>query len=798
MRLRSLLALAFALPGSASAAQDFRPWLVLGPFDHPSGSASVDAAQPPERELASMKAGGPGPKLDAEHRGKGNAPIRWRALRGSAAESVELDVGLVDFNALLEPPPSVAGWNQNAVVYLYRRIDCSEDRSLAVRTGSDDGLRLWLNGALLVDKGVPRPLNLGDEELTLELKAGANHLLVKVAQGGGGWSFRMASWERVAQEAIDRAIDRGVDFLLANQLIDGTWGSHEGYGGGQTAYCVYTLLKCGLPAAHPAVQRGLAAMAARRTGYTYSIACEILALVALGDALDRAWLAERTAQLVDLQESSGLYGYPVHPDGSVPPQDLSCTLFATLALRAAVQAGERVPERTWRRLIDGSLRCFDPEGDRQGRATGGPAAFGFRYRPDWGTTGSMTTAGLGILAIADAELGGKHSKAIRERIDGARAAGLRWIEKNMTWTANPGQNDHHYFFIYGMERVGSLLGLKVLGGLDWYWSGADYLVRNQLDSGAWVRDDLYVDTILALLFLKRATAPTSGARQEARARRYATSDPAARVQLHASGDTPLSIWVGEIEAELSKSLAWPGEGGSGPRVARVEFLAKPAGGAADFESVGVDVGDPERPAPARRFAIQHTFPACGDFALRARVHVVPPPGAEGLASVLETPELVVRISGVLDPRLVGYASDHQRNLLSAESPRWRSSSQLGEGERAAQCGDGRSSTRWRSAADDATPWIELALARQARVERILLVHALPRPADREGPRARRIELLLNGSEKHQLELDPNVLAKSVLALEKPVRLRELRITILDSIGRELGRDGVGFAEIELQ
>ena len=63
---------------------------------------------------------------------------------------------------------------------------------------------------------------------------------------------------RDLQDRIDNAIDRGIEGLLAQQEIDGSWRAHtQGYAGGPTALIVYTLTKAGLPTSHPAIVRAL-------------------------------------------------------------------------------------------------------------------------------------------------------------------------------------------------------------------------------------------------------------------------------------------------------------------------------------------------------------------------------------------------------------------------------------------------------------------------------------------------------------------------------------------------------------
>ncbi len=47
--------------------------------------------------------------------------------------------------------------------------------------------------------------------------------------------------------SIDEAIDRGVEYLLACQLRDGSWAEYsEHFGSGQTALSLYALLKSGV------------------------------------------------------------------------------------------------------------------------------------------------------------------------------------------------------------------------------------------------------------------------------------------------------------------------------------------------------------------------------------------------------------------------------------------------------------------------------------------------------------------------------------------------------------------------
>lgn len=795
-----LVTLFFAAP---TFAQEWSPWHAIGPFDNPGGWHDVTIEHAPERALRELGPAGKGLDFTVREKGKGGAWIGWAKLVGEQAERTDLDVGTIDLNSALMPPAGVESWSENAAAYLYRTCVAAADATLGLELGSDDGLRVWWNGELVLERAVGRPVRVGDEILELPVRAGTNHLLVKVVNGNGGFGFAMAPGSRVAQSAIDTAIDKGVAHLLKHQLLDGSWAGFEGYGSGQTAYAVYTLVKCGLSWRHPAVQRGMAWVMARPSDFTYSTSCELLAACAiekesLGAAGLRGWIEARRDVLLDMQETTGLWAYPVHPDGNHLPVDLSCTLYAALGLRAVRELDLAVPERAWRGLVDGALKCLEKTADKKFREDATPAAFGYHISGE-GARGSTTTAGISVLAIAEKELGGVLSQQIRDRAAGARESGLAWILRHMVWSENPG-GDHHYFWIYGIERVGALLGLRVIGGQDWYWIGAKYLVDHQLASGAWHGEESHVETILALLFLQRATMPTSGRKQDRLTKSWSADGPDAQMALIASGDTPFSVWIAGFPEPVRARYEWPGETGQGLHVERVEFLARSAEGDGDFELIGFEAGDGASPAGARRFAARHEFARNGKWLVKARAHVVPPPGDGGVpapVAQLESMTLEVTIDEVLDPATITYAADGARNLFTDTRVRATASSHTGD-QTAEKAVDGRASTRWHSAIDDKEPWLELVPARAVRADRVLLTHAWPRGTHPNAPRPMTVQLVVNDKQELTFQMDPDPLKKTVVELGAPERVRKLRLTILQSLDRTLGTDAVGFAEVELQ
>ena len=80
---------------------------------------------------------------------------------------------------------------------------------------------------------------------------------------------------------------------------------------------------------------------------------------------------------------------------------------------------------------------------------------------------------------------------------------LAWMQTNFSVTENPGMGPaHHYYYLYGLERMGILAHVRFLGGTDWYREGAEFLLHEQGGPGNW--GDV-VDTCFALLFLKRSS-----------------------------------------------------------------------------------------------------------------------------------------------------------------------------------------------------------------------------------------------------------------------------------------------------
>ncbi len=173
-------------------------WYLLSPFPY-AGHEKNDLATAlaPEAELLGLRANGPGPDLEAVYEGKNAVEARWRALGDVAGRLVDLGdherPELDDF----------------AVGYLYTTVSTETERTLEVDCGSDDGMRCWLGGKLLVDHDVPRGLDPTDEHLVLRLERGTNPLVFKIAEGVGDWSFQI-----LTRKALPPRAEVELEYLL--------------------------------------------------------------------------------------------------------------------------------------------------------------------------------------------------------------------------------------------------------------------------------------------------------------------------------------------------------------------------------------------------------------------------------------------------------------------------------------------------------------------------------------------------------------------------------------------------------
>jgi len=129
-------------------------WMLSGPYvqEGKDGTALFDLAFAPEK---------PG------------AAAEWRPLTGAQN-------GLVDLGRVMP--------GDNRVAYLRTIVLSDREQDATLELGSDDGIKVWLNGQVALANNVVRPCAPGQDKTGVKLKTGANTLLLKITQSGGEWA----------------------------------------------------------------------------------------------------------------------------------------------------------------------------------------------------------------------------------------------------------------------------------------------------------------------------------------------------------------------------------------------------------------------------------------------------------------------------------------------------------------------------------------------------------------------------------------------------------------------------------
>ncbi len=79
---------------------------------------------------------------------------------------------------------------ENCAAYLRTQFVVPQAGQGTLLLGSDDGVKAWVNGALVHANNVDRGDVADQDKVSIQLRAGTNTLMLKISQGGGGWSAR--------------------------------------------------------------------------------------------------------------------------------------------------------------------------------------------------------------------------------------------------------------------------------------------------------------------------------------------------------------------------------------------------------------------------------------------------------------------------------------------------------------------------------------------------------------------------------------------------------------------------------
>ncbi|MGQ0614965.1 MAG: NPCBM/NEW2 domain-containing protein [Planctomycetaceae bacterium] len=356
--------------------------------------------------------------------------------------------------------------------------------------------------------------------------------------------FSPQDYPTAFRRRVNEAIDAGAGALRRMQGGDGGWSTGRAEDPmGPTALILLALLKAGVKPGDPAVERAFAYLRGLKMGRTYGVSCLLMALEAKyfpggadeHDAYkerprlaktvlseeDRAWIKAGADWLVE-QQGAGFPGqnkafYPVwrYPQGGY---DLSNTQYALFGLASANRCGVAT-SRAWLPALRFLLGVQEKEGppldvtryvaDRGylHRRKEKADARGFTYTTEGAAYGSMTSAGLCSLVLCQQAL--ERNGAFQTGYAGKTRAAIRdalaWLQEYYDLEENVFRGSTWWtYYLFNIERAGSLLDMRFIGTRDWYQEGAELLMATQTSDGNF---GSLIDTAFAVLFLKRATVP---------------------------------------------------------------------------------------------------------------------------------------------------------------------------------------------------------------------------------------------------------------------------------------------------
>ena len=95
--------------------------------------------------------------------------------------------------------------------YLFRTLEVDWPQPVTLLFGSDDSIRVWVDGKEVLNNEVTRGVARDQERVVVDLAEGSHELLVKICNGAGGFGFYFnLQHEQVPQEVLEQlAIDAG-------------------------------------------------------------------------------------------------------------------------------------------------------------------------------------------------------------------------------------------------------------------------------------------------------------------------------------------------------------------------------------------------------------------------------------------------------------------------------------------------------------------------------------------------------------------------------------------------------------
>ncbi len=161
-------------------------WMLIGPFDN-VGNLGHDKVYPPEVEM----------DLAKTYVGANGEPIKWQEHKNPDW------IGTIDFLQIFKQTGYVCA-------YAAAVVESPKKQKVQIRLGSNDSIKMWLNGKEVWNLNKGRVLGLDDDIVPVTLPAGKSKILLKICNRGANWGFCF----RISDEKGNRI--PGLKFSLPN------------------------------------------------------------------------------------------------------------------------------------------------------------------------------------------------------------------------------------------------------------------------------------------------------------------------------------------------------------------------------------------------------------------------------------------------------------------------------------------------------------------------------------------------------------------------------------------------------
>jgi hypothetical protein len=617
--------------------------------------------------------------------------------------------------------------------------------------------------------------------------------------------------------AVNDAIDKGVDFLVRMQEPDGSFGSSRAYfpgdtTAGETALVLSALLHSGLKFEHQAIKRGVAYVRQTAPRKYYGATMRLLMEEILLKDQDRDAM-EVAAEFIADGSGQGYWDYP----GDT--RDLSITQYAILGLWLARQAEIKIPDKIFEKTLkivinhqlkDGGWAYFGPIDSNPGQMDNTPRV----------ATASMTTAGMATVLFCYDVLSEKKSGAKKYKgdVEECMEQGHAWLDNNMSYSENVSLQDGSatnggwlYYYLYNIERLATVGDHEMIGGRNWYNAGAAELLKQQMPNGGWGENGNAStdETSFALLFLAKATLNTrtgEGVKRKSKFLFAEESDDLS-VDLRIAPGPGCYAFIAQFGKNLRERYG--SEGKFGLHVETVKYFVD----GVLFKEIE---GDVKKNSGNERYNVELDLEP-GPRSIEVEVTIASAPDQQG--GEISEERVKVR-SSRFNLEVDWSMTDEQRlameevgkNLAMSSAPEISVSSErpfnnpneakggvsLFIGDRAV---DGSMAYGWVGEEKDENPWIRMTWGKGIKVQTVVLTPArlLPKRAPMrftsgELSAPRKVELKINGKKtEHELEAGP----RQRIELPKVTSIKTLEIRILDVYPTDGKFQGTGFAEVEL-